>query len=235
LTTLLKLQYDLEVPALICDICQQNLDSATLFKQMIVNLHTPKIVQDIVRKEESEKLGVEPPLPPAEDDSVFFEGYSIDKTDQTEYDFSSFLLPQTDSYVVPNNSYSTDQEASTSYSTDQDAGSSQSTSKQAMIDVNDDEHTEVCQYCLKGFKTQNRLKAHINRIHTNSKIYKCLMCDKEFKSSSGFHYHKKSVHGNQVKEKSVCSFPGCNKLFALESNYKKHLVRNTYYLSINLI
>lgn len=67
----------------------------------------------------------------------------------------------------------------------------------------------MCDICSKKFLTNSALKVHI-RLHTNSRPYQCLSCDKSFRQWGDLKYHETSLHSGLKLH--VCEY--CGKEFA---------------------
>ncbi|TAQ84132.1 hypothetical protein B7494_g7542 [Chlorociboria aeruginascens] len=72
-----------------------------------------------------------------------------------------------------------------------------------------------------GFTTQNKLDAHIKKVHVN-----CPFCDQSFFNRPTLQAHVEGQHSGTTLEerKNVpCTFPGCNKTFTKKANLKTHV------------
>jgi KRAB domain-containing zinc finger protein len=82
---------------------------------------------------------------------------------------------------------------------------------------------ELCSVCGKEFKNARRLNSHM-LVHTHaeseSKKFKCEICDKGFNYSGDLLRHKRT-HNNIKPYK--CTFPNCNKSFVQSYALKLHV------------
>ena len=72
-----------------------------------------------------------------------------------------------------------------------------------------------CTLCKKILQTNENLKSHIYKVHTNTK---CDICNSSFRESRGLKRHKLSVHG---PKKYNCII--CQKSFARYDQAQGHL------------
>ena len=81
--------------------------------------------------------------------------------------------------------------------------------------------TEIykCEICDKEFKNNNGLKIHINVVHNLVKEHQCNICQRVFKLQSQLTSHVKNAHENKKNHK--CD--SCVKAFSTSQNLKRHI------------
>ena len=70
--------------------------------------------------------------------------------------------------------------------------------------ISHDENPKIlykCEICDKEFKTYNGLKYHFNITHKLEKILQCNICQKNFNTQSQLTWHTKFVHEDQKNHK----------------------------------
>ena len=84
-----------------------------------------------------------------------------------------------------------------------------------------DRKTLSCPYnnCSKTFNRRARLNEHL-RSHTNTRLFKCPHCPKDFLRDSHMKHHVKSAHSN-IRD-YTCNYPGCGKNFATGTRLRRH-------------
>ena len=76
-----------------------------------------------------------------------------------------------------------------------------------------------CDFCGVAFKTNIKLKSHIDYFHKDQKCYRCDICVKTFNKECYLETHYKKVHG--IVNKQTCEF--CNKEFDKKSKLAIHI------------
>lgn len=79
-----------------------------------------------------------------------------------------------------------------------------------------------CDMCGRAFSDRSNLKAHMMS-HHDGKRFACSYddCTKRFKSKAGLKYHVRLVHTKEFPYS--CDVPGCAKVFANRSNWRRHV------------
>ncbi|KAJ8901357.1 hypothetical protein NDN08_007203 [Rhodosorus marinus] len=77
-----------------------------------------------------------------------------------------------------------------------------------------------CSQCGKHFARNYDLRRHYDAVHLQLRQHKCKDCGKGFNQASHLRDHWSQIHG----EKHIrCTFPGCNKTFAVRHRYDRHV------------
>ncbi|KAK9743897.1 Zinc finger, C2H2 type [Popillia japonica] len=77
-----------------------------------------------------------------------------------------------------------------------------------------------CKFCLKGFRSKNGYKLHLQK-HINEKLHSCHICHEKF-SKANLHKHLKSVHKTDA-EYNTYTCEVCGLTFSKGSLLSKHL------------
>ena len=72
--------------------------------------------------------------------------------------------------------------------------------------------------CGKTYKTEREIKLHINRVHEQEKQIKCEICEKDFKTNHEFRIHMNRVHPGQ--DGIYCEV--CRIILKGETEFRKH-------------
>ena len=93
----------------------------------------------------------------------------------------------------------------------------------------------ICDYCSQSFYAKDALKKHNERVHEGHKNFKCEEeeCTKAFWDEKSLISHIRRVHENEEPEKNhKCE--SCDKKFAKPDNLKRHLKRQSIYVSATI-
>ena len=80
-----------------------------------------------------------------------------------------------------------------------------------------------CAICNDSFSQASHLRSHIAHVHNRERRHECAACSLKFVSETGLRKHLVNVHG--VKPSIRCSIPGCDELFVLENDRRRHALR----------
>lgn len=84
------------------------------------------------------------------------------------------------------------------------------------------DQTCKCGTCGAIFKHKSSLRAHLRRVHVETKNYKCEECGLMLKTADSLRAHKKTVHTPRVR--TVCYI--CGAMLLSEDKLKKHIMRH---------
>ena len=88
--------------------------------------------------------------------------------------------------------------------------------------INDDQLTEICQFCEKSFKTKFTLKRHLETVHLQNSdvIFECKICRKVFRRKDKLQKHEKTHLVIEVEIQ--CDV--CDKKFQSEDGLEAHKI-----------
>lgn len=78
-----------------------------------------------------------------------------------------------------------------------------------------------CSSCKITFNNNEDRKDHNINVHTKSHI--CENCGKKLLSKQGLSFHRATQHGADLKEKKICPYPECSKVFIKARVFRDHL------------
>ena len=92
--------------------------------------------------------------------------------------------------------------------------------QQTLLLLNEKNKIYKCEICDKEFKINNTLKKHFNIVHNFVKEHQCNICQKDFNFQSQLTKHVKNAHENK-KQQHQCN--SCGKSFSQGGHLKIHI------------
>lgn len=83
------------------------------------------------------------------------------------------------------------------------------------------EALKACTQCVKSFRKEEQLEAHINLVHLRKKAVTCKLCNSGFSNMGNLKRHHMLQHSQVKIKKHICT--ECNKAFNYSSSLSKHM------------
>ncbi|XP_030374681.1 transcription factor Ouib-like isoform X2 [Scaptodrosophila lebanonensis] len=212
------IEYDNNLPELICESCKAVLDKITEWSERCVNTHTK--LQEA--KQNLIKNSVDKILPFEETESVDFKEF-VDVDDNLQYEEET-PEPQSSQVKVKkkNARKKYPKHLKKTWICEQCGGEFKCSTYLKLHLLRHTGKKEVeCDICQAKYYTQNEMLRH-RILHTDARPYSCKYCDKTFRGCSSRAVHER-IHTNE--RPFACSY--CEKRFTSTSTRRSHELVHT--------